>query len=209
MAWGQNEYLSFPEDRRCFGNQLWQQTHPPFLRPCHPSVILQCQNYWSWWWLWHQSGQFSATHYNINLKKKEIWLHCICVYFYFLNYFVGGILWTHTCCLLNAAIYVGDGSFARVKRYRWINEGALVAYTADDQAAWNIFKLSGEHCMRSLTWTLKGRLKMSKNKCKTCGAKDIWSASEGNFVWTRAVSGNTTASTDALVLFHNATLCFS
>lgn len=64
----QNEYLSFLESQWCFGNQLWQQTDPLFLRPCHPSVILQYQNYCSWWWLWPQLGQFSATHYNINLK---------------------------------------------------------------------------------------------------------------------------------------------
>lgn len=155
--------------------------------------------------------------------EKGTWLHCICVYFYFLSCFFYDILWIHTCCLLNAAIDVGDDSFTWVKRYRWINEGALVAYTADNQTAWNILNLSREHCVCSLTWTLKARSKMSKNRCKTCRIKDIWFAPKGFFFFfltkkvtllIHAVSfvhtkcGNTTASIDVFVLFHNVTLCF-
>lgn len=94
----QNEYLSFLEDQRCFGNQLWQQTDPPFLRPCHPSEILQYQNYCSWWWLWHQLGQFSATHYNINLKRNMASLHLCLFLFLKLLFFIIFSEYTPAAC---------------------------------------------------------------------------------------------------------------
>lgn len=116
--------------------------------------------------------------------EKKTWCHCICVYFYLLScFFFNDVLWIHTCCLLNAAVGVGDDSPARVERYRRINEGALVANAADDQTAWNIFNLSCEHCVCFITSTLKKQVqKWVQNRyCMTHCVKDIASTPKGLF----------------------------